>query len=87
MGQFRKGASFDTQGEDGCADSVVAWVEYIHMDEGGRERYNGEPSGFESLRLEDGRHVRAMGDERYETGSSGLVLHRVFRSTPAHDFH
>ncbi|MCW7541158.1 hypothetical protein OOT46_25430 [Aquabacterium sp. A7-Y] len=76
MGQFRRGISFDAQAEDGCAYSVVAWVEYINTDEGASEGCNWVPSGFESLRLEDGRHVRAVGDERYEIGSSGVVLHR-----------
>jgi len=77
MGQFRKGESFSAQGDDGRIHLVSTWVEYVDEAEGRAGRPQWEPSGFECLRVEDGRAVQALSDTRYEVASSGIVLQRI----------
>jgi len=77
MGQFRKGESISTQGDDGSIHLVTTWVEFVDEAEGRVGSPRWEPSGFECLRLEDGRAVHALPDGRYDVASSSVVLRRI----------
>ena len=77
MGQFRRGESFSARGDDGRIHLVTTWVEYVDEADGRVGRPQWEPSGFECLRIEDGRAVQALPDERYEVASSGIVRQRI----------
>jgi hypothetical protein len=74
MVQFRKTGSFAAQGDDGRHYLVVHWMEYVDRAGGGPGDPRWEPSGFECLRLEDGRAVRALDGARYEIDDGGDVL-------------
>jgi len=77
MGQFRKGESFSAQGDDGSIHLVTTWVEFVDEAEGRAGSPQWEPSGFECLRLEDGRAVHALPEGRYDIASSSVMLRRV----------
>lgn len=77
MGQLRKGASFDAIDGDGRRYRVVNWVEYVDLTDGEPGRPRWVPSGFECLRLDDGRAVSALDGDRYEIAGLGVPLDRV----------
>ena len=77
MGQFRKGESFSTHGDDGRIHLVTTWVEFVDHAEGLAGRPQWEPSGFECLRMEDGRAVHELPDGSFDVASSGVMLRRA----------
>ena len=62
MGQFRKGESFSAHGDDGRVHLVSTWVEFVDEADGRDGGPRWEPSGFECLRMEDGRAVHVLPD-------------------------
>ena len=77
MGQLRKGGSFAALDAEGRRFRIVNWIEYVDLTDGEPGQPRWEPSGFECLRLDDGRAVSALDGARYEIAGSGLLLDRV----------
>lgn len=87
MGQLRKGGSFVALDGEGRRFRIVNWIEYVDLTEGEPGPPRWEASGFECLRLDDGRAVSALDGARYEIAGSGLLLNRVADAAvapPAH---
>lgn len=77
MGQLRKGESFAALDGEGRRYRIVNWIEYVDLTDGEPGHPRWEPSGFECLRLDDGRAVSALDGTRYEIAGTGLLLDRV----------